>query len=295
MFHTESTANTLAQVKACPHFEFHSVRVLCHIQLVISRKALQLAIHLLRVRWLSFIADPSRTAAGIAGARWPYPPEADFARELWDRVSVNKGGSSGKIKKKRTCRGLQSLIDGGIPLEKVLRAADRLGKDIESAIYNPDLLEPGTPEEGTKEPEESESDLEVTVVGPRASASSITEAASSSSTAVVRERSPRRNITPPPKARPKPRTANLRPVNILLPDGVSAGTGPTRVQVPIEKGVMGYRVPQSHHHHHRPLQVVLGIRTLGANQIQAMEVRRLAIRVAPLKIRVNQPTSVKSN
>ncbi|CAE7667150.1 unnamed protein product, partial [Symbiodinium sp. KB8] len=135
----------------------------------------------------------------IAGARWPYPPEADFARELWDRVSVNKGGSSGKIKKKRICRGLQSLIDGGIPLEKVLRAADRLGKDIESAIYNPDLLEPGTPtEEGTKEPEESESDLEVTVVGPSASASSITEAASSSSTAVVRE----------------------RPVNILLPDGV---------------------------------------------------------------------------
>ena len=134
---------------------------------------------------------------------------------------MNKGGSSGKIKKKRICRGLQSLIDGGIPLEKVLRAADRLGKDIESAIYNPDLLEPGTPtEEGTKEPEESESDLEVTVVGPSASASSITEAASSSSTAVVRERSPRRNITPPPKARPKPRTANLRPVNILLPDGV---------------------------------------------------------------------------
>ena len=35
MFHTESTANTLAQVKACPHFEFHSVRVLCHIQLCV--------------------------------------------------------------------------------------------------------------------------------------------------------------------------------------------------------------------------------------------------------------------
>ena len=42
---------------------------------------------------------------------------------------------------------------------------------------------------------------------------------SSSSAAVARERSPRRDITPPPKARPKPRTADLRPVNILLPDG----------------------------------------------------------------------------
>ena len=176
--------------------------LLCQFYLVISRR---FACGLAPNQTL-----PSRTAEGIAGARWPYPPEADFARELWDRVSVNKGGSAGKTKKKRICRGLQSIIDGGVPLEQVLRAADRLGKDIESAIGNPDLLEPGTPiEEGINEPEdEGSSDLEIRVV------------ASSSSAAGARERSPRRGITPPPKARPKPRTADLRPVNIWLPDGV---------------------------------------------------------------------------